>query len=124
ALASRPGDATPAAAKLGIEACTTRARSSAFCGEPRPNARPSSSSTSSGAASSKVAAALTSLPRTTWQASAMELPAVTALRLAKVQMPKGTAALSTPVSVTPTGGQQVGTVASWTTLVCLLVLVV
>src|SRR5256886_12689918 len=42
-VASKSGDATPGAAKVGIEACTTRARSSAFCGEDRKSTRLNSS---------------------------------------------------------------------------------
>src|SRR5256886_3028271 len=112
-VASKSGDATPGAAKVGIEACTTRARSSAFCGEPRTNARPSSISTSSGAASSSVAAARTSFVRIRWHASAIELPAVTALRLAKVPTPKGTAAVSPPVTVTQSSGTPRASAATW-----------
>ena len=55
-------------------------------------------------ASSTAAAAFTTRARTVRAASAMELPAVTPLRLAKVPMPNGTAAVSPPVTVTHSSG--------------------
>ena len=85
---------------MGIEAWITRASGTAEPGTPRTNAWPSSISTSAAEASSSAAAAATSLPFTWAQASTIELPAVTALRLAKVPTPKGTAAVSPPITVT------------------------
>ena len=62
-------------------------------------------STSAGAASSRLAAARTSFSFTCAAASTIELPAVTALRLANVPTPNGTAAVSPPITVT----QSIGT---------------
>ena len=72
---------------------------------------------SSGAASSNTAAARVSFVRTSRQASAIELPAVTALRLAKVPTPKGTAAVSPPMTVIQSIGTPRASAAIWAKLV-------
>ena len=100
-----------------MEAWTTRASVTAEPGVPRTNAWPSSISMSSGAASSRAAAARASFARTSRHASAIELPAVTALRLAKVPTPKGTAAVSPPITVTQSSGTPRASAATWAKLV-------
>ena len=95
----------------------TRARSTAEAGAPLTNTRPSSISMSSGAASSSAAAARTSFVRTSRHASTIELPAVTALRLANVPTPNGTAAVSPPMTVTQSIGTPSASAATWAKLV-------
>ncbi len=68
---------------------------------------------SSGDASSSAAAAFTSFARTCWHASAIELPAVTPLRLAKVPTPKGTVAVSPPTTVTCSSGTPSASAHTW-----------
>ena len=87
-----------------MAAWTIRAKSTADDGAPRTNTRPSSISRSSGAASSSAPAAARTFARTWPAASAIELPAVTPLRLANVPMPNGTPAVSPPVTVTQSSG--------------------
>ena len=72
---------------------------------------------SSGAASRSRAAARTSFARTAVAASWTELPAFTALRLAKVPTPKATAAVSPPTTVTQSSGTPSASAATWANVV-------
>ncbi len=82
-------------------------------GAPRTDAVPSAISTSPGAASKSAAAAATSLSLTRPAATWIELPAFTALRLAKVPMPNGMAAVSPPITVTHSIGMPRASAATW-----------
>jgi len=74
---------------------------------------PSVTRTSAGAASSNAAAAATSLSFTRPEASWIELPALTALREAKVPTPNGIAAVSPPTMVTASSGMPRASAAIW-----------
>ena len=112
-MASKSGETAPALAKVGSEPWITRASGKPEPGAPRTEATPSTISTSAGAASSSAAAASASLSRTLPAATWMELPALTALRLAKVPMPKGMAAVSPPTTVTQSSGTPRASAATW-----------
>src|SRR5437870_5588119 len=117
AVASKSGAATPARAKVGSDAWMTWASATAEPGAPRTDTRLSSIVRSSGAASRSRAAARTSFARTAVAASWTELPAFTALRLAKVPTPKATAAVSPPTTVTQSTGTPSASAATWANVV-------
>ena len=112
-MASKSGETAPGPAKVGSDAWITRASGTAESGAPRTQAMPSLISMSSAAASSNAAAAALSFSCTLSAAMWIELPALTALRLAKVPTPKGIAAVSPPTTVTHSSGMPSASAATW-----------